>query len=215
MPSTVGLDGAVEFPPHGHMAERIDERMTFTNPRFHGMVFNLRNYVAQLLTMPRRDFKIFRGLIPCWDNTPRQQDNGTTFIGSSPELFGYWLEQTLHQTRVRHQGDERMIFINAWNEWGEGCHLEPDQRYGRAYLEAVASALAAPPVQPPARPSLHELLADTDALEAKGSVRTVRSPQAGRRSCSTAIAPSLGDHARVQPRTLCRRSAGLGRGPNV
>ena len=177
--SALGLDGAVEFPPHGHMAERIDQRMTFRNPRFSGMVFNLRNYVAQLLTMPRPDFKLFRTLVPCWDNTPRQQDNGTTFIGSSPELFGYWLERALHQTRVRYQGDERMIFINAWNEWGEGCHLEPDQRYGRAYLEAIASALAAPSVRPPARPSLHELRADTAALEAKAGVRKVRSPQAG------------------------------------
>ena len=178
-PVELGLDGAVEFPPHGHIAERLDERMTFTNPRFRGMVFNLRNYVAQMLTMPRRDFRLFRGLIPCWDNTPRQQDNGTTFIGSSPELFGYWLEQTLHQTRVRHQGDERMIFINAWNEWGEGCHLEPDQRYGRAYLEAIAAALAAPAVRVPARPSLHDLVADTAALEAKSGVRKVHSPQAG------------------------------------
>jgi glycosyltransferase involved in cell wall biosynthesis len=178
--SALGLDAAVEFPPHGHMAERIDERMTFTNPRFGGMVFNLRNYIAQLLTMPRPAFKLFRGLVPAWDNTPRQQDKGTTFIGSSPELFGYWLEQALHQTRVRHQSDERMIFINAWNEWGEGCHLEPDQRHGRAYLEAIASALAAPSVRPPARPSLHQLLAHTAGLEAKAGVRKVHSLLAGK-----------------------------------
>ena len=200
-PTAHGLDGAVEFPPHGHMAERIDERMTFTNPRFSGMVFNLRNYVAQLLTMPRRDFKIFRGLIPCWDNTPRQQDNGTTFIGSSPELFGYWLEQTLHQTRVRHQADERMIFINAWNEWGEGCHLEPDQRYGRAYLEAIASAFDVLPVRPPARPSLDQLVADTAALEAKGGVRKVHSRQAGedyaaRRPPSVSVIMTAYNHER-------------------
>jgi lipopolysaccharide biosynthesis protein len=46
------------------------------------------------------------------------------------------------QTRARHRSEERLLFINAWNEWGEGCHLEPDQRYGRQYLEALRSAIA-------------------------------------------------------------------------
>jgi len=169
--AALGLDAAVEFPPHGHMTERINERIAFTNPRFGGMVFNLRNYVGQLLTRPRPEFKLFRGLLPSWDNTARRQNNGTTFVGSSPELFGYWLERALQQTRVRHQGDERLLFINAWNEWGEGCHLEPDQRYGRAYLEAIAAALAAPSMPPPVRPAFEEMLAD-----AHPGARRVRSP---------------------------------------
>ena len=178
-PSSHGFDAAVEFPPHGHMAELINERLTFTNRLFDGMVFNLRNYVAQLLTMPRPEFKLFRTLIPSWDNTPRQQDRGTAFVGSSPELFEYWLEQALHQTCIRHHGDERLIFINAWNEWGEGCHLEPDQRYGRGYLQAIASALAATSVTTQSRTGMVTMLDDATATHQQSTVRP--NPQPGGR----------------------------------
>jgi lipopolysaccharide biosynthesis protein len=63
------------------------------------------------------------------------------WLNSSPEEYEKWLIQTVNATVRLYHGDERLIFINAWNEWGEGCHLEPDQRYGRAYLQATRRAL--------------------------------------------------------------------------
>jgi len=175
-PESLGLDAAVEFPPHGHQAERVNATIPITNPQFGGSVFGFRSYVAQLMTSPRPDFKLFRGLLPAWDNTPRQQDTGTAFVGSSPELFQYWLEHAIAQTHLRHRGDERLIFINAWNEWGEGCHLEPDRRYGRAYLEAVRAARAAPLVAAPRRPAWAEVVARSASSAAAPTTRIVRSP---------------------------------------
>src|SRR5690606_3638293 len=55
--------------------------------------------------------------------------------------FREWLGGALERTVREQAPGRRLLFVNAWNEWGEGCHLEPDARHGRAWLEAVAGAL--------------------------------------------------------------------------
>lgn len=78
-----------------------------------------------------------------WDNTPRKKLNGRVLLGATPQLYQDWLHAAVNQTRQRFSGDERIVFLNAWNEWAEGCHLEPDMRWGLAYLEATNAALRA------------------------------------------------------------------------
>jgi hypothetical protein len=63
-------------------------------------------------------------------------------VGSSPEAYEVWLAGIVEQTRAHYRDDQRIVFINAWNEWAEGCHLEPDRRYAYKYLEATRRALA-------------------------------------------------------------------------
>ena len=60
---------------------------------------------------------------------------------SSPGAFQVWLEWTIERTIQQNFGDDRMIFINAWNEWCEGSYLEPDSNYGHAYLQALRNSL--------------------------------------------------------------------------
>ena len=88
-------------------------------------------------------YKRFLGVTPSWDNTARTGRRASIFLNSSPDLFRHWLTATTRRTMEEFQGDERIVFINAWNEWAEGCHLEPDRRYGHAFLEACKTALAA------------------------------------------------------------------------
>jgi lipopolysaccharide biosynthesis protein len=64
----------------------------------------------------------------------------TVFIESSPKLFHQWLVAALANL-ARSESTPPILFVNAWNEWAEGNHLEPDQRYGRSYLEALRKAL--------------------------------------------------------------------------
>jgi hypothetical protein len=81
--------------------------------------------------------------MPSWDNSARRPYDGHIYHGSTPALFRRWLDRCLERAR-RHRLAERFVFVNAWNEWAEGAYLEPDQRYGYAYLDAAKAALAGP-----------------------------------------------------------------------
>jgi hypothetical protein len=66
------------------------------------------------------------------------------FRGASPERFEHWFGQQVEATS-RRPAPEHLIFLNAWNEWAEGTYLEPDERHGSGYLEAVKRCLESQP----------------------------------------------------------------------
>lgn len=84
----------------------------------------------------KRSKTYFEGFVG-YDDTPRRGIKGISLSKTSPELFGKYLRRLL--ARSEQNGNE-FVFINAWNEWGEGMHLEPDERYGYSFLEALKSA---------------------------------------------------------------------------
>lgn len=76
----------------------------------------------------------FPGIIPQWDNTPRRDYKGLVYKGMNPDAF----EKALRILKSKVDGrDVDFVYVNAWNEWGEGAYLEPDEDYGYAYLEAI------------------------------------------------------------------------------
>jgi glycosyltransferase involved in cell wall biosynthesis len=156
-----GFDAAVEFPPAGFYPESFLPRLQISNPRFHGEVRSYRSSLAQALATPRPGHKLFQTVMPAWDETAANADAPMIFTGSTPELFAQWTERALMRTRMRFAGEERLLFIRSWNEWNLGCHLEPDQRYGRQYLEAFRDTLAGTRGDLPQRPSWEALRATT------------------------------------------------------
>lgn len=87
---------------------------------------------------PIQGIKTFLGAFPGWDNTARKDESGAVFHGNTPHKFQKCLEE---QIKRSNQMGSEFLFINAWNEWSEGAYLEPDEKHGYAYLEAVRKAL--------------------------------------------------------------------------
>jgi lipopolysaccharide biosynthesis protein len=138
-PLGYGFDSAVEFGPIG-----VRSRPASVRPYrgFHGSLLSYPDVIRTHLGRPAPSFPWYRIVAPGWDNTARRGASGTVFVGATPDRFRKWLEEVLRFTYLFRPPGERMLFINAWNEWGEGAFLEPDRANGDAMLGAVMTALA-------------------------------------------------------------------------
>ena len=101
-----------------------------------------QNVVDFFMTHEDQDPRSAPCILPNWDNTPRSGRRGHFLLNASPELYEKMLQHGLKQVE-RRKPAERIIFIKAWNEWAEGNYLEPDTKYGTAFLDATRRALAA------------------------------------------------------------------------
>jgi glycosyltransferase involved in cell wall biosynthesis len=142
-PRVFGLDGAVEFPPHKLTTStgQITDRVEILDATFTGRVWDYNDVVANSLAQAAPPFPLIRTAVPSWDNDARRQGAGDVFAFSTPEAYQRWMEGLIGWARQHRFGGEALVFVNAWNEWGEGAHLEPDVHFGSAYLNATARAL--------------------------------------------------------------------------
>lgn len=140
-PKIYGLDAAIEFPPNNSAPEEITAAVEGQSAGFTGKIYDWRTFVKRSESYASESYAHFRGVCPSWDNTARKKWNGNVFKNSSPALFKRWLINAFEDTQKRTSSfDQRLVFVNAWNEWAEGAHLEPDQQYGYAWLDAVRQA---------------------------------------------------------------------------
>ena len=141
-PRPYGFDSACEFPPHKHAVGHIAQDQRGLPEDFKGWVCDYEMVARCSVTAPPPDYPLYRGLFPSWDNSARKRSQALIFHNSDPSRYEYWLRGLISYTRQNLVGDQRIIFINAWNEWAEGAHLEPDLRYGSAYLDATKRAMS-------------------------------------------------------------------------
>jgi len=143
IPRDLGFDACVEFPPQGLAARAAFQDKEVIKDGFIGVRYDYEDTVLESIFRPPTAYKRYPSVFPSWDNTPRQPVRGDSFIRATPEAFQIYLEEKLDEATKFLVGEERLLFINAWNEWAEGAHLEPDRRFGHRWLEAVRNALLA------------------------------------------------------------------------
>ena len=92
---------------------------------------------------PDQKLTTFPGAFVDWDNASRYKRRATIFREATPAIFASWFAKLLESMPQRNLPDD-FIFVNAWNEWSEGAYLEPDEKFGYQYLEAVRNVLSMP-----------------------------------------------------------------------
>lgn len=138
-----GFDAVSEFHP-GTLytnCKNITSQLNYMRNDFCGEVFSYEDIVRKQKYFKYNYPKLYRAVMPMWDNTARRDNKGMIFHGATPALYKQWLKDVINEEKQRDDLDDCMVFINAWNEWGEGAYLEPDKLYGYAYLEATKEAV--------------------------------------------------------------------------
>ncbi|HEX2853340.1 MAG TPA: glycoside hydrolase family 99-like domain-containing protein [Opitutaceae bacterium] len=148
-----GFDAAVEFAPDWSKLptprgrwrrprlERWRRKLALGNPIYwRDRIYDYELLVRHMLDKPTPPYLRFPGVTPSWDNSARRASDAVILRGASPERYQEWL-RTVVERFEPPSADEDFVFINAWNEWAEGNHLEPCVRYGHRYLEATRDAI--------------------------------------------------------------------------
>jgi lipopolysaccharide biosynthesis protein len=141
-PKSIGFDAAMEFPPHGlPILTQIQTDLKIVNPNFKGAIYEYSHAAAGMMQKIPPKYQLFKTVMTSWDNTARMQTNPLIFHNCTPKYYQSWLTSAMEYSLEFSPEGGKFVFINAWNEWAEGTHLEPDRRYGFAYLNATKLAL--------------------------------------------------------------------------
>ena len=139
-PYTMGFDAAVEFAPRVSKNIITKQKMISreeaieTNASF----ITMDQILKKLTYRPKSSFPRIKCVCPSWDNTPRRGKTGSRIIlDSSVSKFAEFYKRAIKETIANDFPADGLLFINAWNEWGEGTHLEPDKKHGYQLLETI------------------------------------------------------------------------------
>ncbi len=135
------LDAIVEFLPGCVYKLFRTKNKPIMNPLFKGRILDVEDFVKYKKYSYDSDATLFKGVFPIWDNTARRCYKGAAIFESNPSIYKKWLKGAMQWTKANNTDYHQFVFINAWNEWAEGAHLEPDAHFGYAFLQATKEAL--------------------------------------------------------------------------
>jgi lipopolysaccharide biosynthesis protein len=149
-PGEWGFDAEVGFiPEYGTLGPplrravpwKVARRLRLTASVYaRNNVFDYDDVVSQMLARPPAPYPRLPCVTVAWDNSARRAENAVIYRDATPEAYERWLRTEIERLRARTDVPH-LMFVNAWNEWAEGSHLEPDAKWGRAYLDATKRAI--------------------------------------------------------------------------
>ncbi len=140
-PEEIGFNATTEFSPNSVRVTSIKNELCFFNKNYGGRVNDYKELIEISSQFKKPAYVKYRSLCPGWDNEARKPGESRIYHHATPALYQNWLENLCKYTDEHFKKENKLIFINAWNEWGEGAYLEPDQKFGYGYLDATYQAL--------------------------------------------------------------------------
>ena len=137
------LDALNQFPPASLHCKSYKPQ-GFLYSGFKGHICDGTDLIENKTYLHKYKSKtVFRSAMVSWDNTARKAYSSGCLIfhGLNPSTFKIWLDDIVSESKNIHDTEHDICFINSWNEWAEGSHLEPCVRYGYAYLQVVKDIL--------------------------------------------------------------------------
>jgi lipopolysaccharide biosynthesis protein len=162
-PAGIGFDANVEFQPSSAFSAAARAHVVRTPAQYarYGRLFPMRfqpgsmrrcrpmdrikrydSLVALATSASPVDYLRFPCVTPAWDNSARRRHGARILHGSTPDRYRDWVTYAARRA-LNVGGDRALLFVNAWNEWAEGCVLEPTAHWGHSYLEAHRRGLEA------------------------------------------------------------------------
>jgi lipopolysaccharide biosynthesis protein len=146
-PASIGFDALCEFPPHNVVAAERNHEKQWYNPAHEGRVYAYSEAVdyctsrLNSLDGTQTAKSYYPTVMMGWDNEARKPGKSSIFDECVPSELHRWLDACVDFSTRNHSASQGLVFVNAWNEWAEGTYLEPDRRFGHAYLWAVRAVL--------------------------------------------------------------------------
>ncbi len=149
-PKTIGFDAAVSFEPDFYNQVKQVQPLVYNKilnffarkkSTFQlNRIIEYGDYVDSRINVPQPPYKYYPSITPMWDNTARRKSGAFILKDSSPEIYEKWFRSILTNFKS-YSDEENFIFINAWNEWAEGNHLEPCIQWGNSFLEKTKKVI--------------------------------------------------------------------------
>jgi len=144
-PYEMGFDAAVEFAPQAlkKLCNFNISAQLSSVTQYNATVFHMDEILNKMIYRAPVSYPRIKCVCPSWDNSPRRGSKSPKLVyGATPAAFNHFVQSAIketlsYRTTSAFSSAQEFLFINAWNEWGEGAHLEPDEKYGYAWLEII------------------------------------------------------------------------------